>query len=569
MSNVTTLYINGQKVEGDLIIPDGTTSINDYAFYHCSDLTSVSIPNGVTSIGSNAFSNCSNLTNITIPDSMTSIGYNAFNSCSKLTSITVPDSVTNINDAFNNCTGLTNITGSANNVISISRQARPVSFAAVITSGTSIDNSAFSGFTGLTSIVIPNSVTSIGEYAFKDCNNLTSIVIPNSVTSIGESAFKDCNNLTSITLPFAGESKTASDYRQVFGYIFGYTKVSGGSSPVSGAIYQYRGSDSYDYYYYIPSGLVSVTITGENISDHAFYNCSNLTNIEISSNTTSIGGGAFYDCYSLTSIIIPSSVTRIGSSAFYGCSGLTDITIPNSVTNIGSYAFDYCNNLTTIYYTGDIADWCKVNKQSALGQSTLGSNVTSLYINDQRVEGDLIIPAGVTSISNFTFYNCIDLTSITIPDSVTNIGGSSFYGCNHLTTVYYLGDLEGWNKISGLDNLMSNVTTLYINGQKVEGDLIIPDGVTSINDYAFYNCKDLTNVTIPSSVTNIGSSAFYNCNKLTNIAIPDKVTSIGSNAFYDCSKLENITIPNSITNIGYQAFYNTIIKNIYITDLAA
>ena len=564
MSNVTTLYINGQKVEGDLIIPDGTTSINDYAFYHCSDLTSVSIPNGVTSIGSNAFNNCSNLTNITIPDSMTSIGYNAFNNCSKLTSITIPNSVTNINDAFNNCTGLTNITGSANNVVSVSRQARPASFAAVITSGTSIDNSAFSGLTGLTSIIIPNSITSIGE-----------------------SAFKDCNNLTSITLPFAGESKTASDYRQVFGYIFGYTKVRGGDEPVSGATYQYRGSDSYDYYYYIPSSLVSITITGENISDHAFYNCSNLTNIEISSNTTSIGDGAFYDCYSLTSIIIPSSVTHIGSSAFYGCSGLTDITIPNSVTSISPYAFDGCSNLATIYYTGNIADWCKVNKQSALG-----SNVTSLYINDQRVEGDLIIPAGVTSISNFTFYNCIDLTSITIPDSVTNIGGSSFYGCSNLTTVYYLGDLEGWNKISGLGNLMSNVTTLYINGQKVEGDLIIPDGVTSINDYAFYNCKDLTNVTIPSSVTNIGSSAFYNCNKLTNItipsrvtnigdsafyncdkltniAIPDKVTNIGRNAFYNCSKLENVTIPNSITNIGYNAFYNTIIKNIYITDLAA
>lgn len=216
MSNVTTLYINGQKVEGDLIIPDGTTSINDYAFYHCSDLTSVSIPNGVTSIGNSAFCNCSNLTNVTIPDSVTNIGYNAFNNCSKLTSIAIPDSVTNINDAFNNCTGLTNITGSANNVAAISRQARPTSFTAVITSGTNINSSAFSGLTGLTSIVIPNSVTSIGE-----------------------SAFKDCNNLTSITLPFAGESKTASDYRQVFGYIFGYTRVRRGSSPVSGATYQY------------------------------------------------------------------------------------------------------------------------------------------------------------------------------------------------------------------------------------------------------------------------------------------------------------------------------------------
>lgn len=64
---------------------------------------------------------------------------------------------------------------------------------------------------------------------------------------------------------------------------------------------------------------------------------------------------------------------------------------------------------------------------------------------------------------------------------------------------------------------MQNVTALYINGQKVEGDLVIPDGVTSINRYAFRNCTDLTSITIPSTITNIGDSAFYNCDKLTTV----------------------------------------------------
>ena len=71
------------------------------------------------------------------------------------------------------------------------------------------------------------------------------------------------------------------------------------------------------------------------------------------------------------------------------------------------------------------------------------SNVTSLYINGQKVEGDLVIPEGPTSIGQYAFNNCIDLTSITIPSTITNIGDSAFYNCDKLTTVYYTGDIAG------------------------------------------------------------------------------------------------------------------------------
>ena len=127
----------------ELVIPEGTTVIRNYAFYGCSRLKSATIPDSVTSIGNSAFLGCSSLTNVTIPYSVTSIGNSAFSGCSSLTNVTIPDSVTSIGQsAFYNCSSLTNVT-------------------------------------------IPDIVTSIGDYAFKYCSSLTSITIPDSVTRIG------------------------------------------------------------------------------------------------------------------------------------------------------------------------------------------------------------------------------------------------------------------------------------------------------------------------------------------------------------------------------------------------
>ena len=199
---------------------------------------------------------------------------------------------------------------------------------------------------------------------------------------------------------------------------------------------------------------------------------------------------AFYRCTGLTSITIPNSVTSIGDYTFYGCSGLTSITIPNSVTSIGDYAFSYC----------------------------------------------------------------IELTSVTIPNSVTSIGDSAFKDCSRLTSIYYAGDVASWCGISGLDNLMRRDQTLYIDGKELTGDLVIPNGVTSIGYGAFYDCSGLTSVTIGNSVTSIGDFAFGDCTGLTNITLPNSVTSIGDYAFRGCSGLTSITIPNSVTSIGWSAF---------------
>ena len=169
MGYANSLYISGKKVEGELVIPDDSTSIiGDHTFENCTELTSVTIGNGVTSIGNWAFENCTGLTSITIPDSITSIG-GAFANCTGLTSITIPDSVT------------------------------------------SIGGSAFENCTGLTSITIPNSVTSIGDYAFARCSKLTSVTIGNSVSLINYAAFYDCTNLTNVYYEGSEDQWTSID----------------------------------------------------------------------------------------------------------------------------------------------------------------------------------------------------------------------------------------------------------------------------------------------------------------------------------------------------------------------
>ena len=153
------------------VLDDGTVKITKYI----GSAEKVEIPekiNGksVTSIGNYAFEYCENITSVTIPDSVTSIGVYAFEYCASLKSITIPDSVPLVGPgAFSNCTNLTSVT---------------------IQNGVMyIGNEAFANCTSLTGITIPDSVTWIGRYSFGGCTNLTSITIPNSVTSIGDYAF--------------------------------------------------------------------------------------------------------------------------------------------------------------------------------------------------------------------------------------------------------------------------------------------------------------------------------------------------------------------------------------------
>lgn len=166
---------------GDVIIPDGVTSIGEWVF-NASHLTSISIPNSVKSIGDFAFYSNQKLINVTIPNSVKSIGVSAFGHCKNLANVTMPNSATSIGGgAFYCCESLTSIT---------------------IPKGvTSIEENLFSYCESLTSVTIPNGVKRIGNKSFDNCRKIKTLTIPDSVTSIGSSAFNGCINLLRISIP--------------------------------------------------------------------------------------------------------------------------------------------------------------------------------------------------------------------------------------------------------------------------------------------------------------------------------------------------------------------------------
>lgn len=177
------------------------------------------------------------------------------------------------------------------------------------------------------------------------------------------------------------------------------------------------------------------------------------------------------------------------------------------------------------------------------------------------------MPHGVESIGKGAFFYCSAFAKITIPNSVTNVGSLAFDGCSALTAVYYTGDVAGWCGIR-FDGYTANplyyAHNLYI-GNTLVTELVIPEVVTQIKDYAF-SCYDaLTQVTIGSSVTSIGADAFFGCSALTQVTIGNSVTSIGNWAFGYCTQLETVFCkPENPPTLGRSAFDNANLKTIYV-----
>ncbi len=358
-----TLTISGT---GDMYNSDMFDSTPWYG--SLSSIKKVVIEQGVTSVGDYAFQECANLTSVTIPDSVTSIGDGAFYYCSGLTSVTIPDTVTSIGtDAFYGSGYYNNSTNWIDGILYI-------------------DNCLINAKQEIRQCSIKNNCRLIAASAFFGCYNLTSITIPAAVTSIGENVFSG-SGLTSINVDNQNQY-----YCSMGGNLFDKNKET--------LIKYAQGKEAESYT--IPTGVTS-------IGDNAFAACRYLTSVTIPTGVTSIGDGAFDYCSELTSVTIPAGVTSIGGHAFSQCSRLTSITIPDSVTSIGINAFigsGYYNNSANWMDGILYIDNCLISAKQEITQCSIKNNcklIADYAFNSSTGLTSITIPGSVTSIGYNAF----------------------------------------------------------------------------------------------------------------------------------------------------------------------
>ncbi len=621
--------------QGEIVIPDTyrglpVTEIAKQAFFNKTTVTKVTLGKNIRTIGEQAFANCSFLTSVTLPDGLCEIGKQAFQSCRALaTPIVLPDSLTVLSEqAFEYCRAIPSVTfGSGIEEIGGNAFNGCEKLTALVIPDTveTIGESAFSACTALTSVTIGNGVRTIGTDAFRRCTALPKVTFGQNVESIGDYAFAECTALTAVTLPdstktigeeaFYGCTKLAdatlgSGINKISRRAFTNTALweEKGGTYVSGWFIGSKEASSSESHavgdaQYLKEGTVG-------IADAAFENCTGFdTMLTLPDSVQYIGDYAFAGCMDLINVVIGKGVTAIGEHAFES-SGIAVIVLgeftgkgegerlgESSLVSIGDYAFAECSTLeeiempATLRSVGlsafeDSAIWTQSETLSVYADNWL------VGYKDADAFGSVNVSDGTVGIASYAFYRCDNLSGVSVPDSVQYIGRSAFYQCTGLTEVRLSASLTAIEDYTfyqctnlTLPKLPASLTRIGRSAfyqcklgsaaSDTDSDqLVIPDKVEEIGDYAFYECgftyedtsvsasegENLKNggidaVVIGNGTKRIGSRAFAGMNSLKSVILGNGITEIAERAFYKCENLAEVTFGNSIRTVKERAFY--------------
>ena len=521
--DVVTGYNAGKT---DVVIPSDAIALGDTAFKDNTNITSVTVPESVRSIGEETFSGCTSLKDVYLPDNLESIGSHAFDgvdavihvrpgsaTATELSRVSVPFTT---DDGYTLLYRLSDDTSLPVAVILV----RYIGAETALTVPETFDSlpvdeicaRAFADNTALESVTLPAGVTTIGVRAFAGCTALTAVSLPANLTAIPGGLFEGCVKLTNARIPESVTSIGSYAYSEC-------AKLSGITLPPA---LESIGKNAFSGCTRLSSIVIPDSVT--KLDTGAFSGCTRLSSVTLSANLTEIADGVFSGCTVLSGLTLPQSVSSIGSRAFYMCEALTEIIIPDGVTAIGANAFSGCTALSSV-----------------------------------------VMPKNLTTLGDEAFSYCSALNQLVLPDNVAAVGTELL--ANASTTLYCYMDTLTAQTLTDSGYAYSPIVTIE-RVEKADGtfdviatscanfvvDLVIPEGVTKIGNYAFNGRQTLRSVSLPSTLVSIGEYAFLSCPSLTSIAIPDGVTTIGASAFKHCTSLESAVLPENLYDIYPNTF---------------
>ena len=551
--------IDGKKV----------TVIGSSAFYGFKSLKNIEIPDGITSIENYAFCQCWSITSLSVPESVTSIGTGAFRFCGDLKEIKLPSNLTVLSDSL--------FGADANLEYITFGDAEKTDTVIIPETVQKMGNYVFMNCEKIKNIKLPSNLKSIGKTCFQGCISLTGLFIPQSVESIGGGIFGDCDALQSVEIEDENNNFIFKD-----GILYDVKNgilVSAVNSLIPEKVIVDECTKTIDYSAFadcnnlyeieIPQGVVNIgekafarldnlknidipdSVT--NITTLAFYRCNGLVSVQVPGSVTAIKNGTFRECNNLKKVILNEGVAKIEGSAFVFCSSLEQIKLPQSLMSIGSGAFDNCTSLISIelpdnaIISSDTFKECKNLSDIVISDTNNNYIVKNGILYNKNMTRILCYPAGikdtefsvpdtVKTIGDFAFYGAKVLESINIPDSVTNIGTDAF------------GECSGLKEAVIPDSMTTMGEAVFYKCTSLE-KVKLSVNITSPNPAVFQYCSSLKEVVLPESMKFISFFMFSYCKEITNVVLPDKLNSILSSAFQNCDNLKNITVPKNVTTI--------------------
>ncbi len=556
----TGLYLNGNLVEGDLVIPDGTTKIAKYVFENYDVLTSVTLPASVSDVSAYSFIRCDSLNEIflnenneyyslqdgilfskdktklvmylskkeisdyIVPESVTHLEDYAFAYNTTLKSVTIGEGVTALGaGVFDYCSGIEEIRWNAVALNEIGFLGeigeKDVGINLIIGDNVETLPKIFAG-TSIKSIEFGDGNITLAEEAFRYCHSLTEVIFGKGTTNIGRSSFEECSALKSVT--FGGEGAVVG--QSAFAKCKALENINFGNGNVS-------------------------------IGYRAFYDCDGITDLDI--NATAIATEAFYDCDGIINLNI--NTATIGSSAFYSCGEIKNLTIGENVTGISGRAFYSLGSLEKLNWNArNVTDFNYDETFNGAGRS--GNGVEVIFGDSVEAIPDWVFWDGTLSngtISNTTIPN---IKSITIGKNVVSVGSSAFRNLEYLEKVI-------WNarEVKDFDRNSGIFFNAGINSNGI--DFVFGDDVVSIPSYILCieyknNMPNIKKITFGKNIQIIGSYAFYLSNAIIS-PLPESVTTINAYAFSKCTGITEMVIGVNVTSISGTFMSDSSIKKLY------